>query len=63
MGTPEECTHEDAYWEPGNYVPPFGWEQYPSWVCEDCGEAVEDQGQYDPEDDGDAIRDRRLEES
>lgn len=36
-----ECTHENVDYDPGNHVPPFGWEQYPGWFCEDCGEEVE----------------------
>lgn len=38
----EECTHENVEWDPGNHVPPFGWEQYPGWFCEDCREEVDD---------------------
>lgn len=42
-GDPDVCEHpeDQIYFEPGNYVHPYGWEQRPAWVCELCGEAVE----------------------
>ena len=36
-----ECPHENAEYDGGNYVPPFGWEQRPGMFCVDCGEEVE----------------------
>ena len=42
MSEPQECQHENVEYDPGNYVPPFGWEQYPGMYCLDCGEAMED---------------------
>lgn len=36
-----ECEHRDVYFEAGNYIPPYGWETYPGWFCEDCGQEIE----------------------
>ena len=44
--TPEECDHlEDSrdYYH-GNYIAPYGWEQFPGWYCIDCGEMVGEPG-------------------
>lgn len=60
-----ECLHpeEDREFSAGNWVPPYGWEQWPGLYCLQCGEML-DEGEYGyPEDDGDEIRDRRLEDA
>ena len=38
---PDECSHPDVEYDPGNYVPPFGWELWPGWFCQDCGLEIE----------------------
>jgi|GEM_PF-6279678 len=55
-----ECEHpiESREYDPGNYVPPFGWELYPGWFCMDCSEEL------DPDDfgpDPDLARDEKKE--
>lgn len=42
-GDPDVCEHpeDQIYFEPGNYVHPYGWEQRPAWVCEVCGDVME----------------------
>lgn len=42
MTEPLECKHETVEYDPGNYVPPFGWEQHPGMFCLDCGQQMED---------------------
>lgn len=51
-----ECQHPEKSreYDPGNWVPPYGWEQYPGWYCHDCGEMLEDdevthRGEPDPD--------------
>ena len=41
MKGPKNCPHEVTEFVEGNYVPPFGWEQYPGHFCIECGESVE----------------------
>lgn len=36
-----DCTHENKDYDPGNHVPPYGWEIYPGWYCTDCGEMLD----------------------
>lgn len=36
-----ECQHPDIEYDPGNYVPPYGWEQHPGHYCVDCGEGID----------------------
>jgi len=38
-----ECPHDNTSWDPGNYLPPFGWEQPPGMFCDDCGEQMEEE--------------------
>jgi hypothetical protein len=38
---PKECKHENTTYDPGNYLPPFGWEQHPGMFCDECGEEIE----------------------
>lgn len=39
-----ECQHPEESWEydPGNWVPPYGWEQWPGWYCHDCGDTLDE---------------------
>lgn len=39
----EDCPHDNVSWDPGNYLPPFGWEQPPGMFCDDCGEQMEEE--------------------
>lgn len=41
MNNPEDCSHDNTEYDPGNYIPPFGWEQRPGVFCLDCGEEIE----------------------
>lgn len=36
--SPDECEHPEEMreYDPGNYVPPYGWEQTPTWFCILC---------------------------
>ena len=38
----DDCPHDNVSWDPGNYLPPFGWEQSPGMFCDDCGKEMED---------------------
>lgn len=61
-----ECPHENTTYDPGNYIPPFGWEQRPGMFCDDCGEEIEpeyddvepeyDDGYYDVTPDPEELR-------
>ncbi len=37
----DTCRHEFEY-DPGNYIPPFGWEQPPGMFCVNCGAEQEE---------------------
>lgn len=37
----DDCPHENTEYDPGNYDPPFGWEQRPGVFCLDCGAEIE----------------------
>lgn len=39
---PVECGHDVVEFDPGNRVPPYGWEQYPGWYCTTCGEQIDE---------------------
>lgn len=53
-----ECPHDNTEYDPGNYIPPYGWEQQPGVFCLDCGELVDEE--YDvPEPPEDWDRDPR----
>ena len=39
---PVECAHDVVEFDPGNKVPPYGWEQYPGWYCTTCGEQIDE---------------------
>lgn len=55
----DECKHDNVEWDPGNHVPPYGWEIYPGYYCHDCGQMVPDR---EPEErDHDLDRDHDLE--
>lgn len=41
MSNREDCAHDNVEYDPGNYVPPFGWEQHPGMFCVDCGDEIE----------------------
>lgn len=59
-GDPDVCEHPfgHVYFEPGNYIHPYGWEQHPAWVCDLCGESVEPDPDDENEDYEQIIRDR-----
>ena len=42
----EECEHNDREYQEGNYIAPFGWEQYPGWYCWDCEEMIPEEDIY-----------------
>ena len=42
-----DCPHETVEWDPGNHVPPYGWEIYPGYYCMDCGESIDREGMED----------------
>lgn len=56
-----ECQHENVEFDPGNHVPPYGWEIRPGLYCLDCGDMVDD-GLGEDQDDGDRYRDFTLED-
>lgn len=37
----EPCLHDAVEHEPGNHIPPYGWETQPGWYCTECGEVTE----------------------
>lgn len=39
---PTTCAHDVVEFDPGNRVPPYGWEQYPGWYCTTCGEQIDE---------------------
>jgi hypothetical protein len=39
---PVACAHDVVEFDPGNKVPPYGWEQYPGWYCTDCGQQIDE---------------------
>jgi hypothetical protein len=39
----DDCPHDNTSWDPGNYLPPFGWEQSPGMFCDDCGKEMEEE--------------------
>jgi hypothetical protein len=42
VASEKECPHENKEFDPGNHVPPYGWETYPGVYCLDCGEMLSD---------------------
>jgi hypothetical protein len=55
----DECPHDDVEFEPGNHVPPFGWEIHPGYYCTNCGEMVDRDEPDEP--DPDLARNMRIE--
>lgn len=45
MNVPDECDHPEKSreYDEGNYVPGFGWEQWPGWYCHDCNEMLDEE--------------------
>jgi hypothetical protein len=39
----DDCPHDNVSYDPGNYLPPFGWEQTPGMFCDDCGKEMEEE--------------------
>lgn len=37
-----ECPHVEVEFDPGNKIPPYGWETEPGWYCTTCGEQVDE---------------------